>query len=191
MGLFDIIKGQRPPKRANLDQLFALSTSYTTLSVNLGLATTGRAGVCFKPIASGEFEGVIRDMDQLLEIAGRSTGTTVDRSEDDYGFVWVVLSDDDFDDLVTTAHMVNQTIEERGFSEQLLCSVFGFQQSTKSDPVELVYAYKRGTFYPFVPAADKKRDNARELRLKAALEKEMPMEQELERWYPVWGAPVS
>ena len=93
MGLFDILRGQRPAKRANIDSLFALSTSYLTLSVNLGLPSTGRVGVCFKPIASSEFEEVIRDMDQLLEIAGRSTGTSVDRHEDDYGFVWIVLKD--------------------------------------------------------------------------------------------------
>lgn len=191
MGLFDILRGQRPAKRANIDSLFALSTSYLTLRVNLRLPSTGRAGVCFKPIASGEFEEVIRDMDQLLEIAGRSTGTSVDRHEDDYGFVWIVLKDHAFDDLVTTAHMVNQTIEERGFSEQLLCSVFGFEDEEGGQPIDLVYAYKRGTFYPFVPMGEKKRDNARELRLKAVLEKEMPIEQELERWYPVWGAPVS
>lgn len=191
MGLFDIIKGQRPAKRANIDSLFALSTSYLTLSVNLSLPSTGRAAVCFKPIASGEFEDVIRDMDQLLDIAGRTTGTSVERHEDDYGFVWIVLEDESFEDLVTTAHMVNQTIEERGFSEQLLCSVFGFRDEEREQPVDLVYAYKRGTFYPFVPTGEKKRDNARELRLKAVLEKEMPVEQELERWYPVWGAPVS
>jgi hypothetical protein len=87
--------------------------------------------------------------------------------------------------------MVNQTIEERGFSEQLLASVFGFTADEGGVQVDLVYAYKRGRFYPFVPTGQKRRDNARELRLKAALEKEMPIEQELERWYPVWGAPVD
>ena len=40
--------------------------------------------------------------------------------------------------------MVSQSLEER--SERLLCAVFGFRG--EDGPVQLVYAYKRGTFYP-------------------------------------------
>lgn len=193
MGLLDIIRGQRTPKRANLDRLFALSTSHQTLTVNLGLEGTGRAGICFKAVEAGVFEELVRDLDQLLRLAHETSGTQVSREQDEMGFSWVVLSDPDFEDLVTTAHLVNQTLEERGFSERLLCSVFGFRTG-EGEPVDLVYAYKRGSFYPFAPrggGADRRRDNALELRLKAALESEMPIEQELERWYAVWGAPVE
>jgi hypothetical protein len=55
----------------------------------------------------------------------------------------------------------------------------------------LVYAYKRGAFYPFVPRGERGRDNAMELRLQAGLGRELPIEPELERWYPVWDAPVD
>lgn len=189
MGLMDIIRGQRTPRRADLDRLFALSTAEATLVVNLGLRPTLRAGVCFKPVQMGTFQELMRDLDELLDISGRSTGTIVRRETDDFGFQWVVLEDDDsLQDLVTTVHLVNQTIAERGFSDQLLCSVFGFAED---GPVFLVYGYKRGTFYPFVPDGDKRRDNAAELRLKAALEREVPMEPDMQRWYPVWGAPVG
>lgn len=191
MGLLDIIRGQRTPKRADLDRLFAISTAYPTLTVNLGLVPTGRAGVCFKPVEAGVFAELMRDLDQLLGLAESSSGTGVRRQDDDMGFTWVILEDDDFEDLVTTTHLVNQTIEERGFSERLLCSVFGFRDGAGGARVDLVYAYKRGTFYPFAPSAGKRRDNALELRLQAALSGEMPMEPELERWYPVWGAPVT
>jgi hypothetical protein len=80
-------------------------------------------------------------------------------------------------------------MEERGYSEQLLCAVFGFVRD--GAPLDLIYNYKRGTFYPFAPAGDKKRDNALELRVKAGLDAEMPIEPELERWYAVWDAPVQ
>ena len=72
----------------------------------------------------------------------------------------------------------------------MLCSVFGFR-TKDGDAVDFVYAYKRGTFYPFVPDGERSRDNATEIRLNAALSNEMPMEPELERWYPVWDAPVG
>jgi hypothetical protein len=187
----------------------------------MGLLPQGRAAVCFKPVQSGPFDELLRDLDQLLEVSGKTTGTAVTQTTDDYGFRWVVLEDDAFDDLVTTAHLVNQTIEERGFSEQLLCSVFGFRPGSPAEldaaadaapgeeaalppgppdaagsvtqgsgTISFVYLYKRGTFYPFAPRGEPKRDNALELRMQAALASELPMEPELERWFPVWGAPI-
>lgn len=188
MGLLDILRGQRTPKRANLDRLFAVSTSELTFTTGLGLTGSGRAGLCFKALAAGVFEELVRDIDQLLTISRAESGTAVSRHTDEYGFSWLVLSDPDLDDLVTTTHVVSQTMQERGFSEQLLCAVFGFHHA--NGPVDLIYNYKRGTFYPFAPRAGKKRDNALELRLTATLEKEMPIEGELERWYALWDAPV-
>jgi len=194
VGLFDILRGQREPKRANLDRLFALTTAQMTLSVSLGYEPLDRAGVCFKPVESAAFNELRRDLAELLDLSGKTSGTTVEQQDDTFGFHWVILTDkgtdEAFSDLVTTVHLVSQTIEERGFSEQLLCSVFGFR-GAEAGVVYFVYAYKRGTFYPFVPLGEKSRDNAVELRLKAALEHELPIEPELERWYPVWGAPLS
>lgn len=188
MGLFDILRGQRTPKRADLDRLFAVGTSAMTLELGLGMRPTGRAGLCFKALEAGMFEELVRDIDQLLRISGDQTGTTVDRHTDEFGFSWVILHDPDLDDLATTTHVVSQTMQERGFSEQLLCAVFGFER--EGAPVDLIYAYKRGTFYPFAPLPGRKRDNALEMRVKAGLEREMPIEQELERWFALWDAPV-
>jgi hypothetical protein len=41
-----------------------------------------------------------------------------------------------------------------------------------------------------VPAGDHARDNERELRLKAQVGAELPVEAELERWFPLWGIPI-
>jgi len=177
VGLFDILRGQRAPKRANLDNLFALTTAQTTLSVSLGYEPMKSAAVCFKPVEMAGFGELRRDLDELLAANEATSGTRFRHQEDEFGFLWLVVEDDDFEDLVTTAHMLNQTLEEGGFSEQLLCSVFGFHPAEGPDAY-FVYAYKRGTFYPFVPLPgdDKRRDNAVELRLKAALGKEVTLE---------------
>jgi hypothetical protein len=189
VGLLDILRGQRRPKRADLDRLFAITTAATTLEAGMGIVATGRAGVCFRAIDGGVFDELVREVEQILALAGSEFGTRVSRHEDSFGFSWVVLSDPQLDDLVTATHLVSQTLEERGFSEQLLCAVFGFRG--EAGPVFLVYAYKRGAFYPFVPRGERDRDNTLELRLQAALGGEMPIEPELERWYPVWDAPVD
>ena len=94
-------------------------------------------------------------------------------------------------DLVTTVHMVNSMLAERGYGNQLLASVFAFR-AEGGGVSYLVYLFKRGTFYPFVPApgGGEKRDNQRELELQGALKGEVPLEGDLTRWFPIWGAPV-
>jgi PspA associated protein B len=189
VGLLDVLRGERTPKRADLDALFAIGGAAMTLEAGLGITPTGRAGVCFKEIEAGQFEGLVREIDELLRAAAPESGTSVTRSVDEHGFDWVVIEDPDVDDLATTTHMVSQSLEERGLSERLLCAVFGFRG--QDGPVDLVYAYKRGTFYPFAPRDGRNRDNALELRLQGALGADLPIESELERWYPLWDAPVS
>lgn len=189
MGLLDVLRGQRTPKRADLDALFAIGGAAMTLEAGLGISPTGRAGVCFKEIEAGQFAALVREIEELLRLAAPESGTTVTRRTDEHGFDWVVIEDPDVDDLATTTHMVSQSLEERGLSERLLCAVFGFRG--EDGPVDLVYAYKRGTFYPFAPREGRRRDNALELRLQGTLGADLPIEPELERWYPLWDAPVS
>ena len=191
MGLLDILRGERRPKRANLDNLFALTTAEPTIRTALDMVPLERAGVCFKPVTMGAFDELLSDLKQILSLPD-ADGQAIERTVDDtFGFRWIVLRGADLSDLVTRAHLVNQTLEERGFSEQLLCSVFGIHPESGGRPAYLVYLYKRGTFYPFVPTGDHQRDNVAELRLKATLGGEMPMEPELERWYPLWDVPVG
>jgi hypothetical protein len=90
---------------------------------------------------------------------------------------------------VTGVHAVAQGLEEAGFGGQLLAAVFKFEGG--KEPVYWVYGYKRGAFWPFVPAGEgKERDNAEELELKAKLEKELPIEPDLSRWFGVFDAPL-
>jgi hypothetical protein len=189
LGLLDVLRGERTPKRADLDALFAIGGAAMTLEAGLNITPTGRAGVCFKEIEAGQFEALVREIDELLRAAAPESGTSVTRSVDEHGFDWVVIEDPDVDDLATTTHMVSQSLEERGLSERLLCAVFAFRG--EAGPVDLVYAYKRGTFYPFAPREGRRRDNALELRLQGALGADLPIEPELERWYPLWDAPVG
>jgi hypothetical protein len=102
----------------------------------------------------------------------------------------VVLTDPEMEDLVTSAHLVNSTLEQYGFGPQLLCSVFAFSASG-GQRFHLVYLYKRGTFYPFAPLGGERRDNELELRVKAILEGDLPIEPELGRWFALWGLPLG
>jgi hypothetical protein len=189
VGILDAIFGQRKPVKSKLDQLFAMSTASTTLTVNLRLQPAGRAGVCFRPVSSALFAGMQADMERLLASAGQEFGTKVTVQPDSYGFLWVLLADPEFEDLVTTIHVACLTLVDGGFGEQLLAATFRFRGEDGRD-IYWVYNYKRGTFYPFVPTGSRSRDNATEIRLGALMDRELPMEREMERWYPLWGLPV-
>ena len=56
----------------------------------------------------------------------------------------------------------------------------------------MVYLFKQGTFYPFVPdlaAGQQRRDNMLELQVRDALGSDLRVEPDLGRWFAVWGAP--
>jgi hypothetical protein len=102
----------------------------------------------------------------------------------------MVLSDPDFEDLVVGINAVSTALEAGGYSDRILAAVFPFEDEA-GKRVYWIYNYKRGSFYPFVPAGGgQQRDSERELRLKAQIGGELPIEPELERWFPLWGIPV-
>ena len=190
MGLTDVLFGRKKLKGANLDKLFALSTAAISLETECNLKPSGVAAVVFKPLSAGEFTQAENDIDELLGVAARDSGSQVRRRSDSFGFEWLVIRDRDFEDLVTTTHLVSSELDARGFGGQLLAAVFAFKGG--EDPTYLVYGYKLGTFWPFIPTGeDQERDNAEELRLKTELESELPIEPDLSRWLGLFNAPLD
>ena len=191
MGFLDVIRGKRQIKQAApTDRVFAMTTAQVTLEMTLGLNTTGKAAIVFQPLATADFEQIVRDMEEVVRSSGEETGTTIDTSDDDFGYRWMTLSDPDFEDLVVGLNAVSTAIEAGGYGDRILAAVFPFRDEA-SKPVYWIYNYKRGSFYPFVPAPGaQQRDSERELRLKAQIGAELPIEPELERWFPLWGIPV-
>ncbi len=55
----------------------------------------------------------------------------------------------------------------------------------------LVYLFKRGTFYPFVPVGPEKRNTEEELRLRSLVSDDLKVEPDLDRWFPLWDLPVG
>lgn len=189
MGFLDALLGRSKPKQADLDRLFALPSAAVTLA-EAGLGPAGAAAVCFKPSPGREFADTRSELRDLLRLAAEQAGSALAEQDDTYGYRWVVVRDRDLDDLVTTVHLVNTTLADAGFGPQLLASVFAFTRGQAPGAVHLVYLYKRGSFYPFAPTGPERRDSALELRLRALLETDLPVEADLTRWFPIWGVPI-
>jgi hypothetical protein len=188
VGLTDILFGRKKLKEPAADRLFAITTAAVTLDVDCALKPAGVGAVIFKPLSAGEFTQANLDIDELLASVAKESGSTLDRQKDSFGFEWVVIHDPDLEDQATAVHAVSSELEARGFGGQLLAAAFRFDGGGK--PVYWIYGFKTGTFWPFVPTGEKQRDNARELELKAKLEKELPVEPDLSRWLALYDAPM-
>ena len=192
MGFFDVIRGKRELKKpVPTDRLFAMSTANITMELEMGLTGDGKAGIVFQPLATADFEAIVRDMEEVVRGAGSDTGTTIEVKDDEFGYRWMVVRDPDLEDLVVSVNAVADNMQVGGYADRLLAAVFAFEDRAAKRPIYLIYNYKRGAWYPFVPApGDQQRDNTRELQLKAQIGAGLPMEADLARWFPLWGAPI-
>ena len=73
------------------------------------------------------------------------------------------------------------------FGTQFLAAVYRFRGDAT---VYWIYNFKLGSYYPFVPAGGQQRDASREFRLRSLMEKELPLEKDEAKWYPMWGLPL-
>ena len=189
MGFLDVITGRRKLAGPAPDRLFAITTAYVQLESGLSITSSGSAAIVFQPLATADFNSIVKEMEEVVRATCADSDTKVDTSDDSYGFRWLVLKGTSFDDLVVGINAVSGALETGGYGERLLCAVFAFADEAKHR-LYWIYNYKRGFFYPFVPTASEQRDNERELQLQAQLLKELPVEPELTRWFPLWGAPI-
>jgi hypothetical protein len=195
MGLRDIITGRHTVAGPAPDRLFAITTTYIALQSEHSIDPAGVAAIVFQALATSEFESTLRDMEEVVRATGGDTGTAVSTQDDSYGYRWMVLRNPadapSVEDLAVGINAVSSSIETAGHGERLLCAVFAFTDA-QHRPVYFIYNYKRGYWYPFVPApaGANERSTERELQLKAQMSSELPLEPELERWFPLWGIPI-
>ena len=192
MGLFDAIIGRRKIAGPAPDRLFAITTAYITLETEHQITTRGVAAIVFQPLATGDFERIAADMEDVLRGTGADSGSTIETSADSFGYRWMIVRDPAVEDLAVGINAVSDQLAIDGYADRLLCAVFAFQDAAGA-PIYFIYNYKRGTWYPFSPAGDaaaQERATERELRLRAVIGADLPIEPELDRWFPLWGIPI-
>lgn len=187
MGLWESLTGRSRAKAPDLDNLFLVPSAAITLETGLGLVPTGTGSVCYRAPAGAAYAQVQAD---VLALLGTDSTPEVEVTRDSFGFTWLVVTGDPADSgaLCTDLHAVNSTLAEQGFDGGLLCTLVPFADAG-GRRVGLVYLYKQGTFYPFAPQGEQTRDTLLELSVRDLLDKELPMEPDLQRWLAVWKAP--
>jgi hypothetical protein len=197
VGLRDILTGRHEVKGPAPDRLFAISTAYIALQSEHQIEPAGKAAIVFQALATAEFEATLREMEEVVKATGGENGTTVSTQDDSFGYRWMVLRNPagqpSVEDLAVGINAVSSSIETAGHGERLLCAVFAFTRGAgggRGERIYFIYNYKRGYWYPFVPTGNNERSVERELQIKAQMASELPIEPELERWFPMWGIPI-
>lgn len=194
MGFFDALFGKQKPVPMGPERLFAMSTADITLETDQHLTPTGNAALCFRGVASGPFQDIQKELEQILQITARDDQMTVKPFEDSYGYQWFIFTATNFQTLVTVLHVASQTLAEKGYDSRLAFAVFAFKDQ-RAHELYFMYNYKRGYFYPLVPVTTTKddasgRDNPEERRLAVALAHDLPMEPDEARWFAMWNLPL-
>jgi hypothetical protein len=200
MGLLDTIRAvlgtsaeADATRDADPEDLFGMSTAYVTMEADLGFRSVGAAALCFSGVDSTDFAETVEEVEAILRAGEEETGTDFDLREDSHGWEWVVLRDDDPEDLVTSVHFAADEFGERGYGSRILAAVFGFEREGGArasggdgDRVYWIYSFRRGAYYPFAPRPGKERDQSLEFKLESTLDGELDVEDDESYWYPMW-----
>jgi hypothetical protein len=167
----------------------SLSSAYISLKNKLNLKSTGRSAICIKNANYKLFTDMVEEINRFLDARKLDFELAYRTIIDQYNCLWFIIVGKTLEDVVAATMSVSDTIELRGFSDELLVCVFDF---IDDDLVQyLIYSYKLHKFYPFVPTGKQqnKRDHSQELKIMAAVGNDIPFESDMLNWYPIWDVP--
>ncbi|MBV9942006.1 MAG: hypothetical protein JO262_07770, partial [Solirubrobacterales bacterium] len=85
MGFLDVLIGKRKLAKPAPDRLFAVSTAYVTMQTGLGMNSRASAAIVFQPLATADFDAIVRDMEEVVRATATDSGMTVTSTDDTYG----------------------------------------------------------------------------------------------------------
>src|SRR5919106_2797801 len=175
--------------QADFDAINSLSSAYVTLETKLNLRSTGRTAVCIKRASAQEFNEMKQEIEKFLEASQADFDLSFRAVVDPYDYLWIVILSKTIEDNVATITSIGDTIDQKGFSDRLLASVFEFNNGNITQ--YLIYNYKLDKFYPFVPIGQqqkqKQRNHREEMKIMSAIAHELPFEKDMAHWYPIWN----
>jgi hypothetical protein len=182
--------GGSKKRETDSDTISSLSSAYIALKTRLDLKSTGRSAICIKKVELGPFSEMKQEIENFLDASKADFELTYRTIVDPYEYLWIIIMTKTLEDNVAAIASIGDTIEERGFSDKLLASIFDFNDGSTAN--YLIYNYKLDKFYPFVPINEqqKRRDHDKELKIMSAVGDELPVEKDMSNWYPIWNIPI-
>ena len=182
--------GGSKKEETDSDTISSLSSAYIALKTRLDLKSTGRSAICIKKVELGPFNEMKQEIENFLDGCKADFELTYRTIVDPYEYLWIIIMTKTLEDNVAANTSIGDTIEEKGFSDKLLASIFDFNDGSTAN--YLIYNYKLDKFYPFVPINEqqKRRDHDKELKIMSAVGDELPVEKDMSNWYPIWNIPI-
>ena len=182
--------GGSKKRETDSDTISSLSSAYIALKTRLDLKSTGRSAICIKKVDLVPFSEMKQEIENFLDASKADFEITYRTIVDPYEYLWIIIMTKTLEDNVAAIASIGDTIEERGFSDKLLASIFDFNDGSTAN--YLIYNYKLDKFYPFVPISEqqKRRDHDKELKIMSAVGDELPVEKDMSNWYPIWNIPI-
>jgi hypothetical protein len=185
VGFLDTLLGRTKP---DLDLLAALPSAAASLQDATGYAPTGVGAICFATPEDADPARLRHELQDMIDAMPDAPEIVL--HEDVHGYTWLLAhhAPDEVPELADNLRAVSSVLYESGFGPRLLCALMAFRNPA-ARPLALVYLYKCGTFYPFAPLPDERRNNHLEFQAKAVLADQLPIEEDLTRWFPLWSVP--
>lgn len=168
---------------ADPDDLIALSRVSTAMETELGYEPAYEAGLVFSDISSIDFEKSLEEVKGVIHHQDQTENADLEM-KDVHGNQWIVVQDSSVESLFANLQYGASAMESVEYDSRLLAAVAPFEKGDRTAYV--VYSFKRGKFYPFVPTTTNERDRPEENRIEALLREEIDVEEDVQYWYPLW-----
>ena len=197
VGLRDILTGRHEVKGPAPDRLFAISTAYIALQAEHSIDPSGAAAIVFQALATSEFEATLREMEEVVKATGGDSGTTRLHpgrlASATAGWSCATPPARPASKTSRSASMPSRARSRPPATASACCALCSRSSTPRNDPStsSTTTSAASGTrSCPTGPASANQRSTERELQLKAQMASELPIEPELERWFPLWGIPI-
>jgi hypothetical protein len=174
----------------------AMGSVGSRLEQQLDTVTTGEAAVLVRPDPEHSHTQTKAELERAL--------TGMDRTKyhfrvtiDEVGHGWVVLKGRGLEDLAQGVGQMGDVFIATGLDDRVVAAVFPMHwhgaanESHRS--IYWLYQPRIRRFTPFVPEGEsigEHRDHNLEIRMEAAIRRELPTERQTAEWFPIWGMPI-
>ena len=169
-----------------------MTTAQVTLETGLGLKHKGAAGDRLPAARDRRLRGD-REATPRSCCAAAAAGHRHARSSpptDEFGYRWLILRDPDFEDLVVALNTVSTQLQDERLRRPPAGRRLPLRGERPSRSTSSTTSSAAASTRSSRRRATRQRDTERELRLKAQLGAELPFEEDIARWFPLWEIPL-
>jgi hypothetical protein len=191
-----LISFKRTPKHSTWPEAMdAMGRNAERMEQQLDTFTTGEMGVLVRPTEDQSHTQTKAELERALTGMDR-TKHHFDVTVDEMGHGWVILKGERLQDLALGAAQMGDVFAAAGLGDRVVAAVFPFRwhdaTNQRDRPIYWLYQPRIRGFTPFVPEGDlsnERRDHDLEVRMEAAIRRELPTERQMAEWFPIWGMP--